>query len=895
MTNYGSQWRKWDLHVHTPDSIIHEYKCTQDEDIWKKYIIALEKLPSNIKVLGINDYLFLDGYKEVKKYKESGRLNNIDLILPIIEFRLKEFVGHAKLGRINYHIIFSDKLTTDIIEQQFLSQLYGNALLIPNKSTATWGGALSKQSLIDFGKNIKETTPSGINTPNGSDLEVGFNNINFELFKIKELLQNNYLQNNYLTAIGKTEWDDFRWDGSVADKKTLINGCDFVFIASPDSSQAIKSVEQLIKNNVNNKVLHCSDAHQFYNSEFTSKVLGHCFTWIKADTTFEGLKQVIYEPTSRVKIQVNKPQPPLHKLEKVRLKFPDNVKWDNDKFCFAGFDNEIVFSPNLTCIIGGRGSGKSTLLNLIANKIGKGDIKFFDKVKPLDIENSILFQPETIENIEYLAQNTIEKFATDTQEFTDAIYNRLNKKSSGELKKKEDEITEGLKTFDNQISLLKERTKIIHELLEVKRQLKINNNLANTFSDKIFVDTRDKLTKLQKEKSLIINSRNRYKELYENVKKIKDEYKIVSEPKNNYDDYYNELVNDLNSLYKKYSSKDYTKDKEIIQNLDNQIKEINDTIEKYLKEKGLSPENIDDAKYASKKIVELQNERQNKICALREINKKIRFFAFADLDTKIYEFKTDIGSELQKINTIFRDISEKNPTEVKSIEVKYELNQDIFDKVFDELENILNIRGEISSFRKTFIDYISSVELDAVLTCNTGIEFIHKIGAKTTQAYIKVEEIFSDNINLSIYKLLIEEEKRNIKDNKILRVYYDDKPLDNSSFGQKCTAAIVILLSLGNNPIIIDEPEAHLDSSLIANYLVELIKQQKEQRQIIFATHNANIVLNADAELIVKLENNDGTTSVINFTIEDLKYREDLLKLEGGKEAFKKREKKYNI
>lgn len=143
--------------------------------------------------------------------------------------------------------------------------------------------------------------------------------------------------------------------------------------------------------------------------------------------------------------------------------------------------------------------------------------------------------------------------------------------------------------------------------------------------------------------------------------------------------------------------------------------------------------------------------------------------------------------------------------------------------------------------------------------------------------------------------MLIEKHQRDIANNKILRVYYDEKPLDNSSFGQKCTAAIVVLLSLGNNPIIIDEPEAHLDSSLIANYLVELIKQQKEQRQIIFATHNANFVLNADAELIIKLDNTDGTTSVTYITIEDIDHREDLLKLEGGKEAFKKREQKYNL
>ena len=131
--------------------------------------------------------------------------------------------------------------------------------------------------------------------------------------------------------------------------------------------------------------------------------------------------------------------------------------------------------------------------------------------------------------------------------------------------------------------------------------------------------------------------------------------------------------------------------------------------------------------------------------------------------------------------------------------------------------------------------------------------------------------------------------------NKILEVLYDNKTLDKASFGQRCTSAIVILISLGNNPIIIDEPEAHLDSSLIANYLVELIKEKKKQRQIIFATHNANFVLNADSELIIKLDNVDGKTVCTLFSIEDLEHRDSLLKLEGGIEAFKKRERKYNI
>jgi energy-coupling factor transporter ATP-binding protein EcfA2 len=127
-------------------------------------------------------------------------------------------------------------------------------------------------------------------------------------------------------------------------------------------------------------------------------------------------------------------------------------------------------------------------------------------------------------------------------------------------------------------------------------------------------------------------------------------------------------------------------------------------------------------------------------------------------------------------------------------------------------------------------------------------------------------------------------------------VLYDDKPIENSSFGQRCTAVIVVLLLLGNMPIVIDEPEAHLDSSLIAKYLVDLIKTRKMHRQIIFATHNANLVINGDADLVHCMSMDDTkVTGVVSTTIENLEHRELLLALEGGEKAFHQREKRYGI
>jgi len=71
-----SIWRKWDLHVHTPESLVHQYG---GDDPWPQFIRELESLPPEFKVIGINDYLFLDGYKRILKEKAAGKFQNIDL------------------------------------------------------------------------------------------------------------------------------------------------------------------------------------------------------------------------------------------------------------------------------------------------------------------------------------------------------------------------------------------------------------------------------------------------------------------------------------------------------------------------------------------------------------------------------------------------------------------------------------------------------------------------------------------------------------------------------------------------------------------------------------------------------------------------------------------------
>ena len=138
----GSNWRIWDLHVHTPKSIVQRYGGDSDE-VWDQFVNQLESLPPHFRVIGINDYIFLDGYRKILEEKKRGRLSNIDLILPVIEFRLDKFGGSdTKLSRVNFHVIFSDEVDADVIEQQFLNTLPRSYTLSPEYegSSVEWSG-----------------------------------------------------------------------------------------------------------------------------------------------------------------------------------------------------------------------------------------------------------------------------------------------------------------------------------------------------------------------------------------------------------------------------------------------------------------------------------------------------------------------------------------------------------------------------------------------------------------------------------------------------------------------------------------------------------------------------------------------------------------------------------
>lgn len=122
-------------------------------------------------------------------------------------------------------------------------------------------------------------------------------------------------------------------------------------------------------------------------------------------------------------------------------------------------------------------------------------------------------------------------------------------------------------------------------------------------------------------------------------------------------------------------------------------------------------------------------------------------------------------------------------------------------------------------------------------------------------------------------------------------------PIEQGSPGQKTAALLAFILSYGDDPLLLDQPEDDLDNELIYDLVVQQLKQIKTKRQVIAITHNANIVVNADAEMVLPLRIKKGQTVVHGpASLQRKQVRESICNvLEGGLQAFMLRYKRINL
>lgn len=576
--NKGSEWNKWDLHVHTPSSINQNYGGDTNE-AWEKFISDLEMLPSEFKVIGINDYIFIDGYKKVLDYKSKGRLINIDLILPIIELRIDKFasIGDEAWKKVNLHIIFSDTLDPEIIDEQFLKGIRQKLKIFVEGVEPDFNEVITRTTLAELGKKIKSASPTVIH---GSDIFVGFSNLAFNYDKVHEALEATTFRGKFLTAVGKTEWDTMRWTGSPADKRNVINNANFVFTALEKHEYYTKQKQKLTEQKVNDLLIDCSDAHCYSDSPEKDRI-GNCNTWIKANATFEGLKQVANSPS---RIFVGEIPPLLKRVSENPTKYINTLHFERivgSSLIETWFDNiSIDLNPGLVAIIGNKGNGKSALtdaIGLVGNtpntQFSFLDSNKFRKLRPnrsehfdacltwetgiVDIWNlSKNPNANSVEKVKYIPQGFLEKLCNESHEnFLDELRNVIfthipeaEKYGQNNLSELEDYMTDTIQKEIGQIQIeLKETNKTIAKL-EALSTFSYLEHLKNALGEKEKeLDGHDAIKPLEKSQptdpslveqnksvSLQITSKRRELEnielsLAENIKQQKELTKNIAE------------------------------------------------------------------------------------------------------------------------------------------------------------------------------------------------------------------------------------------------------------------------------------------------------------------------------------------------------------------------------
>ncbi|MBO6793050.1 MAG: PHP domain-containing protein [Balneolaceae bacterium] len=842
----GNVWRKWDLHFHTQTSYDYQNKGVSDQEIIDTLVA------NNLEVIAITDHHVMD-VQRIANLQELGK--GKVTVLPGIEFR-------AELGgsdSIHFIGIFSEK--SDIED-----------IWIKLQSTC----GITKKDIQDKGGDqyihcdLKETchlihSLGGLVTVHAGGKANTIENITNTL-PYKMALKTDLVLNHI----------DILELGQVKDQEDYRN------IVFP----AIKAQIPMII---------CSDNHNITDYQVKQNL------WIKSEPTFEGLKQILFEPEYRIHIGANAPIPPPIRINKIVLDFPADSMFENESFCLSG-KNEINLSPNFTCIIGGRGAGKSTILNLIHEKLKSGENQFFSTKKIRDVNGNILSIEDSVDidndadekYIEFLSQNEIEDFAQDYHKLTSAVYGRILKRDElGLISNKEEVLKQCLASYKKHIINVRRIETLKTELEQKKKELATNKKLVESFSSEEYKRINAELKDLTVEINQLKSSIENYNLLVADLSELQTKNSQV-EPKNEYALEIERIVKALKEITDSTALVNFSASISKLSELEAQLIIKKAELKKYLSDKGLTEENLKDISNANILINSLEDEIQKREADINVLQLEIDGFDENISINASSDYQTEIETQIKSISEILENL--KN-TSVKPISLNFDFDENAAnDKIFSDFKSLFEGQIARSNYKSDNVlkDILFCVSPKDITTKEVLIEALKNYPSASNAKGFLIE-LFGLDSNFKAYKLLTKMTYLNYVEFKMVKVQYDGRPIEKSSFGQRCTAVLVILLLLGNNPIIIDEPEAHLDSLLISNYLVEVIKDRKRSRQIVFATHNANFVVNGDAELIHILSIDEASQSTVikSTTIENEDTRETLIGLEGGFEAFKKRENKY--
>ena len=919
--NRGSEWRRWDLHIHTPCTKKNDlFTGNTPEEKWDNYYSDVINYVTSgednhkVAVLGITDYFSIDNYRKIISDKRIT--SNFDMILPNIEMRM---VPVSSKTSINIHFIVNPDFVSQLDSKLF------NQLKFEHSSGKIFHAIYS--DFIALGR---------LNNPSFDDVEAykaGIEQFVVEFSNIKDVLKDKDLRDNVLIAVANGSKDGASGIGNPtcenenSDLTTIRS--DIYYLSDIIFSSSEKDIRYFLGKGVDTPDLikqkygrlkpciHGSDAHK--NADILAPY-GDRFCWIKADCTFEGLKQIIFEPEQRVYIGCQNPD------QKKGYNVIDKVIISNENFS----SQPILFNPNLTCIIGGRSTGKSILLNNMARQI---DIEQYEskknKTNSFEINNVKVIWKDGYESdgnnksrhIVYIPQTYLNRLSDEQEEKTEideiilsilmqdseiSHNHRLFEEELDRTKMNLDKDILDLLSFFNAKKSISEKLKEHGTTSAIKKEIEKLKNHRDKLTQSLNISEKDiqeyELLKIsiQKDKELI--------EVYSNDIKLLENCAVSIALTQSIDSFSEEISSKINRFIDEKTiiiKNEWETQKTLL--LDDRRRALEITKEKITNNQSLLKE--------KERLIETSE-------AIKEINKQIanESIRFEDarkfealLKEKEEEFTSLFETIVHKLST-FNEIHQRFATIVNNRAECIDSNMRFIATAPFRLEQFdLKVRAIFDNRKLKSIYSLYEDGMAGDIDEKTILNLIKPLFGFDGESFLKKGNTIEDALRAVLSNWY----------NIIYTVELDGDKIQTMSPGKKAIVLLKLLINMAESacPILIDQPEDDLDNRSIYVELVNFIKEKKNERQIIIVTHNANIVIGADSEEIIianqqgantpnetfrfeyrsgSIENNekvyDNTGRVKNGILNQFGIQDHICGLlEGGKEAFNLRKTKYTL
>ena len=869
----GARWWKFDFHTHTPASADFNNRDEITSESWLKAF--MEKGIDCVAITDHNSGGWIDDLKQKLAELEE---NKPDWYCPLYLFPGVEISVH---GDVHILAIFGcDK------DKSHIDQLLG---AVGYSGTQGESNAVTDKSITEVVDKITER--GGIPIPAHADKKKGL------FFQLQGPTLERVLENRNIYAMELRD-NNYQKPQLYTDKKVQwaeVNG---------------------------------SDTHSFSEDRFGT------FTWIKMDEpSIDGLELALIDGGASVKRNMDK-DPNQHAECLIEMLEISAAKYIGRSELLS-----CQFSPFLNAIIGGRGSGKSTLLEFmrlalrrnkdIPEMLEKESRQYFN----MEEEDSLLIKDSKISLIYRKGEvryrlNWSKADLPSLEEEKESIWISC----PGEIKSlfpariySQKQIFELAKNPRALIGVIDEAPEVDAETFKAQHRKLVNQykqieGRQRELNEKITQENRmlgehhdltrqieeieksaheavlQNYRKREQQLNEFDNLESKWKEMERQLVKTRDAIAPVDFNKQHFSEHsdillmlsatnenwksirdkLSELVQEAQLVIKDWSGKKNTAD--WMQMLEADMEQY-ESLSTKLKQQGIDP-----GRYPQ--LLMLQKNIQKELSLISE---------YRSLQQKLEIEKQEVFKQIEENRKMLSEKRQEFLTNVlqdnQAVSIEVKLFGEDWKDIEEELRSILQCQGR---FDKD-IDNLKDIYQ------RNGGNRIEKLKA-AIKCILTGEKDAKDGRFATHLKSLPQESVTNLilwfpGDNLKVTFGPNRQRIEQGSPGQKTAALLAFILSYGDEPLLLDQPEDDLDNELIYHLIVERLRETKSKRQVIVVTHNANIVVNGDAEMVLPLKVECGETRVRQAaSIQEKKIRQAICDiLEGGQQAFEQRYKRIHL